>query len=118
MEWLCQVETPVGVIELNIMSKILFESQSRVPFQVMSPNSHLDSGAEDLWIQIVLFDLSRPRRISDAGVVWHPSQALEGYVLITARGKIDIDEIYISFEGERLDLDEDGRTNDSQTCLC
>lgn len=79
----------------------------------MSSNSHPDQAAStgDPWIHIVLFDLSKPRRISDEEIVWHPSEALKGYILITARAEIEFDEIQISFEGDRLALDKDGRTS-------
>ena len=73
-----------------------------------SPPGHAAS-AEDPWIQIILFDLSKPRRISDESVVWHPSDALKGHILITAKAEIEFDEIQIYFEGDRSTLDKHGR---------
>ena len=51
------------------------------------------------WIQIVLFDLSKRSDFGTEDVIWNPSDALNGYIVITANAEIDFYNIQIQFEG-------------------
>ena len=68
----------------------------------MTSITHPDDSisSEEPGMHIVLFNLSKPRRINDEGVVWHPSDALRGHVTITAKAEIDFEDIHMFFEGD------------------
>lgn len=51
------------------------------------------------WIHIILFDLSNRVDFGTAEVIWNPSDALNGYIVITANAEIEFYNIQIQFEG-------------------
>ncbi len=59
---------------------------------------------------MVLFDLSKLRGISNEDTIWHPSDALRAYILITANTEIEFDDVQICFEGHCPTLIKNERT--------
>ncbi len=51
------------------------------------------------WIQIILFDLSKRSDFGNEEVIWNTSDALNGYIFITANAEIEFYNIQIQFEG-------------------